>query len=68
MNWEYRVVVLRSPWKLFGGTAPHVSAEEQLNELGSQGWELVSVQQHVSGGTTDAFCATACLKRPERTP
>lgn len=49
MTWEYRAVNL-----------PMLStskAEEQLNELGAQGWELVS-----SGNSGVAY---AILKRPK---
>lgn len=38
------------------------SASERLNELGEEGWELVSVAQHVEGG--DKRRTVYWLKRP----
>lgn len=40
-RWTYQVVEIRS--RLFGNTAEVVQAE--LNRVGAQGWELVSVTQ-----------------------
>ena len=44
-KWEYRVVRIedRRP-DTAGGRAGRNSAEEQLNKLGAEGWELVSVR------------------------
>lgn len=40
-RWQYKVVEL--PFKWTGGFAPRMQAE--LDRLGPQGWELVSVVQ-----------------------
>ena len=43
-RWSYQVVALKP--KLFGGSMDQV-AQEKLNQLGLQGWELVcAVQSH----------------------
>lgn len=55
-RWLYKVVEL--PMKLFGGSlTDRVQAE--LDRLGAQGWELVSVVQASSADTTRLY-----LKRP----
>jgi hypothetical protein len=44
-RWQHKVVEI--PIKMFGGkTLQH--AQEELDKLGAQGWELVTVLQHSS--------------------
>ncbi len=44
-RWHHKVVEV--PVKLFGGKAAQ-HAQEELDKLGAQGWELVAVTQHSS--------------------
>ncbi len=44
MRWEYKVIEVKRKF-LTGGIAPE-SFQAQLNELGREGWELVSVNQN----------------------
>lgn len=46
-RWIYKVVDL--PYKLFGGNATD-RAQAELDKLGAQGWELVSVTQTQAEG------------------
>ena len=41
-RWQYKVVEV--PYELFGGKL-HERAQAELDKLGAQGWELVSVVQ-----------------------
>ena len=51
-RWQYKVVEL--PFKWFGGkVADRMQAE--LDRLGGQGWELVSVVQASSADTTRMY-------------
>jgi hypothetical protein len=42
-KWEYKIVKF---YKLGGMFASNAVKEEELNSLGDQGWELVTVDQH----------------------
>lgn len=43
MNWEYKAVQIQSKIKFLSGTNMKIGkVENELNELGSQGWELAS--------------------------
>ena len=55
-RWLYKVVEL--PMKLFGGSLTD-RVQVELDRLGAQGWELVSVVQASSADTTRLY-----LKRP----
>ncbi len=63
MKWEYRTVVFHAKGFFAGGKVDGQELNDYLNELGSDGWELVSVfdtNMH-EGRTRDVF---AILKRP----
>ena len=51
-DWKYKVLEIK-PKFLASGREKHI--EDELNKLGSKGWELVSVQQHTVGSQTVAF-------------
>jgi hypothetical protein len=56
-KWEYQVLNFDEP-----GGDDH--AQDRLNQLGKEGWELVSVQAYEANGVTQNFFAKVCLKRP----
>ena len=56
-KWEYHVLS-------FDNNSTNSSPEDQLNKLGKDGWELVSVQTWEVNGNTQEFFGKACLKRP----
>lgn len=45
-RWQYKVVEVKAG--LFGGHKATRRAQEELDRLGTQGWELVAVTQHSS--------------------
>ncbi len=55
MRWEYKTIEVKR--KFFSGAISAEAFEEQLNALGREGWELVSVNQNQMHGTV------AVLKR-----
>ena len=63
MKWEYRTLVLPATGFLLGGKIDAEKLTNRLNELGDEGWELVSVfdTNMLEGKTRDVF---ALLKRP----
>ncbi len=63
MTWEYRTVVFDVSGWLIGGKLDGQGFNDRLNQLGEEGWELVSVfdTNHTQGGTRDVV---AVLKRP----
>lgn len=63
-NWEYHVIKLKTESGFFSGTEfDSDSLAEKLNEMGRQGWELVSIFgiEKVDGGSK---YINAVLKRP----
>jgi len=64
MKWEYRTVVFEVPGWFIGGKLDGEKFNDRLNQLGEEGWELVSVfdtKFAQGGGTRDVV---AVLKRP----
>lgn len=57
MTWEYTDERLSEPTGVFVGRLM-----DKLNELGKQGWELVSILEHDSSFHTNKY-ATLILKR-----
>ncbi len=62
MKWEYMTLTLPAGGLFVGGKIDAQQLTERLNELGSEGWELVSVfdTNMLEGKTRDVF---AILKR-----
>jgi Domain of unknown function (DUF4177) len=64
-NWEYTTLTLISNAKQelewTDAQEDNRSASERLNELGNEGWELVSVAQH----TGDQARTVYWMKRPK---
>ncbi len=63
-HWEYKVLKLETESGFFSGTEfDSVELEKELNRLGAEGWELVSVFsiEKVKGGSK---YVNATLKRP----
>lgn len=64
MNWEYKTIRMDAAgvW-LSQGQVDEVKLENILNQLGSQGWELIAAfdTNRGGGGTRDVV---AILKRP----
>jgi hypothetical protein len=64
-RWEYRIVELGGGGFFDGGEGP---SEEELNELGDDGWELVATLtsgEHGFGGRGSRTSALV-FKRPKR--
>ena len=63
MKWEYMTLVLAAKGFWLGGSIDGEKLNERLNELGEEGWELVSMfdTNMAQGQTRDVF---AVLKRP----
>ena len=55
-HWEYKIEVIKEVADLVGGTSKNKYLHEVLNQLGREGWELVSVSvqyhSHQSGSVT----------------
>ena len=63
MKWEYKVIKIDTKGFFLGGEFDQNSFEQILNELGEQGWELVSAfDTNVEGGKSRHV--VAMLKRP----
>ncbi len=62
MQWEYITLVFGAKGFLMGGKLDAELLNRRLNELGQEGWELVSVfdTNMFEGGTRDVY---AILKR-----
>lgn len=56
MKWEYRTIKLAATGFLMGGKIDESKLDRMMNDLGEQGWELVSAfdTNEVYGGTRDA--------------
>jgi hypothetical protein len=63
MQWEYMTLVFAATGFILGGKLDGKKLNDRLNELGEEGWELVSVfDTNMHDGTTrDVY---AILKRP----
>ncbi len=63
MKWEYMTLVFAATGFFYGGKLDGEKLTDRLNELGQEGWELVSVfdTNMLHGQTRDVF---AILKRP----
>lgn len=57
-RYEYKVVSFGSMWKTFD----QEKLEEELNVLGSQGWELVAKEARSQGGASSGL--VLIFKRP----
>jgi len=42
MNWEYKTIKLQATGFLSGGKIDETKLDDMMNELGAQGWELVT--------------------------
>ncbi|MBI1841479.1 MAG: DUF4177 domain-containing protein [Verrucomicrobia bacterium] len=62
-KWEYRTLVLPATGLILGGKVDAQKLTDRLNELGGEGWELVSTFDTAmfEGETREVF---AVLKRP----
>jgi hypothetical protein len=62
MKWEYRTVMFDASGWFLGGKLDGQKFNDRLNQLGEEGWELVSVfdTNFTQGGTRDVV---AVLKR-----
>jgi len=62
-KWEYITLMLPSTGLVLGGKIDAQKLTDRLNQLGSEGWELVNVfdTNMLEGKTRDVF---ALLKRP----
>jgi hypothetical protein len=63
MKWEYMTLLLPATGIVLGGKIDGQKFTDRLNQLGSEGWELVSVfdTNMIEGKTRDVI---AVLKRP----
>ena len=63
MKWEYMTLMLPASGFILGGKIDGQKLTDRLNQLGSEGWELVSVfdTNMLDGKTRDVI---AILKRP----
>ena len=63
MKWEYSTVMFEASFWGHGGKFDEHKLNERLNQLGQDGWEMVSVfDTSYAGGATRAVVAV--LKRP----
>jgi hypothetical protein len=65
MRWEYMTLMLRASGFVLGGKIDAQKLTDRLNELGTEGWELVSAfdTSMLEGRTRDVI---AVLKRSMR--
>ena len=63
MKWEYMTLMLPATGFILGGKIDGQRFTDRLNQLGGEGWELVSVfdTNMIEGKTRDVI---AVLKRP----
>ena len=63
MKWEYRTVMFEASGWFLGGKLDGGQFNERLNQLGEEGWELVTAfdTNSAQGATRDVV---AVLKRP----
>ena len=64
MKWEYETIKFAATGWFVGGNLDDGGIKIQLNELGQNGWELVSMVSTMGGGSTKYVVAV--LKRPSR--
>ena len=62
MKWEYMSVMFSTAGFWLSGDLNGQAFTDRLNELGAEGWELVSVFDTNNGGST--LEVVAVLKRP----
>ncbi|MBC3886577.1 DUF4177 domain-containing protein [Undibacterium griseum] len=43
-KWEYKVIAIKLKRHFWTGRSDHKAVEEKCNDMGQQGWELVSVE------------------------
>ncbi len=60
MKWEYRVLYEGRHWR---HSVTHSALEPLLNQLGEEGWEVVTCH-----GTQDGRIERVILKRPKEEP
>ncbi|MGM0879262.1 MAG: DUF4177 domain-containing protein [Bacillota bacterium] len=64
MKWEYKSIKIEGTGKsLFGGKG--LDLDDKFNELGIDGWELVSVMGLAAGGSAQTG-VQAIFKRPKQ--
>ena len=63
MKWEYMTVMFKAAGFLTGGQLDGNAFNDELNKLGGQGWELVSVF-HANVSHTFGDVVLAVFKRP----
>ena len=63
MKWEYMTLMLSAKGLILGGAINGQTFTDKLNQLGAEGWELISVftTNMLEGKTRDVI---AILKRP----
>ena len=60
MQWEYKSITYKGGGS-FGITATAADVEEQMNQLGNDGWELAAALAPPTGGTANVLI----FKRPK---
>lgn len=61
MKWEYKSISYRDIAS-FGKTSTEAEVEEQMNQFGTEGWELAAALPPSTGGSTSLLI----FKRPKK--